>query len=58
MITLNVLSQYLLIEVGFPIKRGLAMDAAQESQYLLIEVGFPMAVFSGNTTDYYGRNTF
>ena len=37
-------SQYLLIEVGFPITKGGEKIFPSWSQYLLIEVGFPIIV--------------
>ena len=41
-------SQYLLIEVGFPINKEVTMYDDTESQYLLIEVGFPIAPYPNN----------
>ena len=38
----NAKSQYLLIEVGFPMKDYISSRTGSGSQYLLIEVGFPM----------------
>ena len=37
-----MMSQYLLIEVGFPMSALICVTGHTGSQYLLIEVGFPI----------------
>ena len=52
-------SQYLLIEVGFPINPNVwGVYTMYTSQYLLIEVGFPILAGNHPAGGAGGRNTF